>query len=157
MPLREISRYLKNYPWSFSTTSNLTSTHLTTKNENCSNPRTTTPKKNTLIAPFWISIILKIKITCQLIWPLRTRTAPIREPRRPRKKALFSLALVAGDMICFVVKSENLMKRGLWSRLGCTMQHEWMELITFSPALHTHISSVSLRADRVLTCICKRP
>ena len=29
---------------------------------------------------------------------------------------LFSLVLVAGDMIYFAVKSEN-MKRGLWSRL----------------------------------------
>ena len=57
------------------------STHLTIKNENHPNPRTTTPEK--------------------------------KEPRRP-----FSLfQLVAGDMICFVVKSENLMKRGLWSRL----------------------------------------
>ena len=28
-------------------------------------------------------------------------------------RPLFSLVLVAGDMICFVVKSENLIKRGL--------------------------------------------
>ena len=32
-------------------------------------------------------------------------------------RPLFSLVLVAGDMICFVVKSESLMKRSLWSRL----------------------------------------
>ena len=28
-------------------------------------------------------------------------------------RPLFTLVLVAGDMICFVVESENLMKRGL--------------------------------------------
>ena len=32
-------------------------------------------------------------------------------------RLLFSLVLVARDMICFVVKSENFMKKGLWSRL----------------------------------------
>ena len=29
------------------------------------------------------------------------------------QQTLFSVVIVAGDMICFVVKSENLMKRGL--------------------------------------------
>ena len=38
----------------------------------------------------------------------------IKNENRPNpRKALFFLVLEAGDMICFVVKSENLMKRGL--------------------------------------------
>ena len=47
---------------------------------------------------------------------IKNENRPIRELRRPRK-ILFSLVLVTGDMIYFGVKSENLMKSGLWSRL----------------------------------------
>ena len=36
---------------------------------------------------FEISMVLKMKITRQFIRPLRTRTATIREPRRPRKNS----------------------------------------------------------------------
>ena len=39
----------------------------------------------------------------------------IKNENRPNPRSatvLFSLVLVAGDMICFVVKSENLMKSG---------------------------------------------
>ena len=46
----------------------------------------------------------------------------IKNENRPNPRTATSVrekgVLVAGDMICFVVKSENLMKRGLWSRLG---------------------------------------
>ena len=49
--------------------------------------------------------------------PPYLRTAPI-----PRTADAL-MVLVAGDMICFVVKSENLMKRGLRSRLGYTAIH----------------------------------
>ena len=45
----------------------------------------------------------------KVLWVTRSKS----KVSRP----LFSLLLVAGDMICFVVKSENLMKRGLWNRL----------------------------------------
>ena len=49
---------------------------------------------------------------------IKNENCPNPRTATPEKKALFSLVLVTGDMICFVVKSENLMKRGLWSRLG---------------------------------------
>ena len=42
--------------------------------------------------PFWNQYKSKNQIICQFIWPLKTRTAPIQEPWRPRKKAPGSVA-----------------------------------------------------------------
>ena len=47
---------------------------------------------------------------CVKVWWVTRSKSKVSRP-------LFSLVLVAGDMICFVVKSENLTERGLWSRL----------------------------------------
>ena len=73
---------------------------------------------------YWLNLKLQVDFTSLAIhtklYILGAENAVWWVTRSKSKvsRPLFSLVLVAGDMICFVVKSENLMKRGLWSRLN---------------------------------------
>ena len=55
---------------------------------------------------------------------IKNENRPNPRTMMPQKKTLFSVNIIAGDMICFVVGNKpgsagvnNLVKRGLWSRL----------------------------------------
>ena len=74
---------------------------------------------------------------CVEVWWVTRSKSKVSRP-------LFSLVLVAGDMICFVVKSENLMKISLWSRL-C-----WLQLYTHTDRPGRLLKNVVF-LDRMIT------